>query len=176
MQQYQLRTCSIAPNDPKALKYHVAKLNCKEFQVGQFHNLRLYRGSLQTASGQRLKRATAAVEAGGEDDEDEEMTDAEQRGAVDNDEAKVKKTDGSASAAGDSKKKSASNYFKRKTRVYYDSYEGYGRARQLRRQEALPWLLEDMDDGSGEVNFVGRLEAGQDDRDYVLFVYEVTIL
>lgn len=60
--------------------------------------------------------------------------------------------------------------FKKKTKLYFDTYDRFAEAKDLRQREALPWIFEDPE---GEIGFVGKLEGSQVNTNYVLFVYEV---
>lgn len=61
---------------------------------------------------------------------------------------------------------SKKNLFKKKTRQVFIPLDPA--ARQLKKEEALPWVLEDYD---GHNTWVGNVEAGQSKGQYMLFVF-----
>lgn len=155
------------------LDHHVAKLNVPQFDLlaDSQPPVRLYRGQPAPVVG-----VAADGAAGGEGSQaatTTTKTDQDARGGGKQPAAAAQQADERAIAPfGNAlKQKQRSAAFKRKTRLYTATPADYEEQRKLRRREAWPWLLED---DSGEVGFVGRLE-GDMSKNYVLFVYEVRI-
>ena len=165
------------------LDHHVAKLNVPQFDLlaDSQPPVRLYRGQPAPPPAPVVV-AAAATEGGGADGSQATTTtattakpDQDARGGGKQPAAAATEQvdEGAIAPFGNAlKQKQRSAAFKRKTRLYTATPADYEEQRKLRRREAWPWLLED---DSGEVGFVGRLE-GDMSQNYVLFVYEVCAL